>query len=382
MQEGSKSMTYCATRIDKDPLTFFLQESDKNSCLCVADVILRENKDPKEVFAHLIRVATGSKWSHSALLYLISDLSKGFKNTFLVEAQTKGIHITSWRNEVIPFEEFTVGIKRPIIDWYVETPYEQAKHDPCDPEDTLGIGYLRHVRGIAVDLINGLYDRKAVFELTALYAERIARKYMGAIPQIAEAAEAVANLFKKWDEADSSAHSVLRFMCSGLVQYSFFEALRWRIMNDFDRIEHRDAAMSNLSNMHRIIFRDDPKGIIPDYIHKVQTGKLNLHDPTPEEVLDLLKTATPSDFNNSPNLQWCYVILKGVVWQIDKAPPDYQPQSRDEESILGMLGAEQSPKPQRNARSRSAMISSTFSTPTESRIRPGEIPAARSSSSL
>ncbi len=336
-------MTYCATRIDQDPLNYFLKHGHESSFLRVADVVLRENKDPKEVFAHLIRLMTGSKWSHCALLYLISDPAKGFENTFLVEAQTKGIHMTSWRNEVIPFEKFTVGIKRPITDWYVETPDEQAKHDPYDPEDSAGIGYLRHVRGIAVNLIHGLYDRKTVFELTALYAQRVARKYVGGIPQIAEAAGAAADLFKKWDEADTSAHSVVRFMCSGLVQYSFFEALRWRIINAFDRREHRDGAMSNLSNLHRIIFRDDPQGIIQEYIYKVQKGKIDIHNAVPEEVLDLLKTATPADLNNSPNLQWRYVILEGVVWQIDKAPTHYLAQSKDEESVLEMLGSEQAP---------------------------------------
>ncbi|MBV9712266.1 MAG: hypothetical protein JO011_15280, partial [Ktedonobacteraceae bacterium] len=240
----------------------------------------------------MIRFATNSKWSHSAIVYLLSDPYKGFNNTFLIEAKTKGVHIASWRNEVVPFERFTVGIKRPRLDWYRETPREVTHHDPDDPEDMPGIGYLRHVRGIAMDQINGLYDKKTVYELSALYAERVARHHLGAIPQIAEAADRIANLFKKWDEDEASATSVLRFICSGLVQYSFFEALRRRIMNDLDIPENREAAMSNLSNMHRIIFRDDPSGIIPEYIHQVQVGEQDIRQPAPEDVLDLLKTVT------------------------------------------------------------------------------------------
>lgn len=333
-------MRYRATCIDQDPLNYFLESHDEGPFLRVADVVLRENKDPKEIFAAMIRAATGSKWSHSAMVYLLSDQYKGFNNTFLVEARTKGIHIESWRDEVVPFKHFTVGIKRPNLDWYAETPYEISRHDPTDPEDVHGIGYLRHVRGIAVDQINGLFDRKAVYELTALYAKRVAKRHLSAVPQVAEAAEAIANFFKKWDEAESSATSVLRFICSGLVQYSFFEALRRRIMNAFDIPEHREAAISNLSNMQHIIFRDDPDGIVADYIHQVQIGKLDIHDPAPEDVLDLLRTATPADFNNSPNLQWRYVILKGVVWRIDEAPDDYEAQSEDEQSVLDLLTPE------------------------------------------
>src|SRR6266702_1106404 len=158
-------MAYRATRIEQNPLEFFLQEhKDDDPFLQVADVVLRENKNPREVFAHMIRIATGSKWSHSAIVYLTRDPHNGFNNTFLVEAITKGIRIQSWRNEVVPFEQFTVGIKRPRLDWYTENPYEAARHDSRDPEDTHGIGYLRHVRGIALDQLNGFYDHKTVYE--------------------------------------------------------------------------------------------------------------------------------------------------------------------------------------------------------------------------
>ena len=333
-------MAYRAKRIDQDPLNYFLRVGDQGPFLRIGDVVLRENKDPKEMFAHLIRLATGSKWSHSAIIYLTSDPYKGYNNTFLVEAKTKGIHLASWRKEVIPFDEFTVGIKRPRLDWYIENPYERAKHDAHDPEDTHGVAYLRHVRGIAVDQIDGLYDKRTVYELTALYAERAARRHLGTVPQVADVAGRVADLFKKWDASDDTANTVLRFICSGLVQYAFFEALRRRIMNDFDIPEHREAAESNLKNLYRIIFREDPEGIIAEYIQNIQSGKLDIHEPAPEDVLDLLKTATPADFNNSRQLEWCYVILRGAVWQTSEAPDGYQPQSQEEAEVLKLLTPE------------------------------------------
>jgi len=333
-------MAFRATCVSKDPLNYFLQNSDEGPYLRVSDVVLRYDDDPKELFSHLIRIATASKWSHSALLYLLSDPPKGYENTFLVEAMTKGIHIASWRNEVVPFEKFTVGIKRPRVDWYVETPYEISKHDPHDPEDTHAIAYLRHARGIAVDQINGLYDKKTVGEMTALYLKRAASRRLPSLPQVADAADAIANFFKRWDESETTATNVLRFICSGLVQYSFFAALRIRIINDLTKPVHHDAAMSNLSNMDHVIFRDDPEGVVPDYIHQIQSGKLDIAAPVPEDVLDLLKTATPADFNNSTKLEWRYIIREGVIWQIDEAPDNYRPQSEDEATALEMLSEE------------------------------------------
>src|SRR6266700_383425 len=330
-------MRYRAIHIEEDPLNYFLVKSGENQFMHVADVVLRENKDPREVFAHAIRIATGSKWSHSAIVYLTRDPYNGFNNTFLVEAITKGIRIQSWRNEVVPFEQFTVGIKRPRLDWYTENPYEAARHDSRDPEDTHGIVYLRHVRGIALDQLNGFYDHKTVYEMTALFAQRAAKQHFQSVPQVAAAAAAVANLFKKWDESDSATSQVLSFMCSGLVQYSFFEALHRRIINDFDIPVHREVAESNLRNMQCVIFREDPEGIIPNYIRQIQAGELDIHNTAPPDVLDFLKTATPADFNNSLNLGWRYVVLKGVVWQIEEAPDDYTPANLDEQEIVSML---------------------------------------------
>lgn len=333
-------MAYKAIHVSDDPLTYFLQANDEGPYMRVADVVLRANQDPKEVFARMIRIATGSKWSHSAILYLLSDPAKGYDNTFLIEAKTKGVHIASWRNEVVPFEQFNVGIKRPYLDWYVETPYEISRHDPRDPEDGPAISYLRHVRGIAMDHINGLYDHKTVAELAALYAQRAAERHLGGIPIIADVAGTIADFFKKWDENQSDSAAVLQFICSGIIQYSYFEALRRRIVIDMDIPEHRHAAEHNLQHMERIIFRPDPQGLVRDYIHKVQTGELDIHNAAPDDVLDLLKTATPADFNNSTNLEWRYVILKGGVWSIEEASETYEAQSKEEDEVLEQLNPE------------------------------------------
>src|SRR5581483_3126135 len=295
-----------------DPLDYFMPPDETGPRLQISDVVLRINRSRREVFAYLIRSATNSKWSHSALVYLVNDPPRGLENTFLIEARPKGVIMTSWRNEVMPFDEFTVGIKRPKLDWYRENPYEQAKHDPRDPEDTHGIGYLRHVRGIAMDQMHGLYDHKVVWELASLYIERVARRRLSKVPQIAEAADRLAELFKKWDAKSAPDAHVMRFICSGLVQYSFFAALRFRLLKDLQIPAHREYALHNLRNLGRILFREDPDGGMETYIRKILDGTCRLADPVPDDVQDLLKTALPADFNNSPNLQWRYVVLNGA----------------------------------------------------------------------
>jgi hypothetical protein len=337
-KQGIEVMAFRATHVSHEPLDYFLQKRNDSPYLRVSDIVLRCNHDPKELFSRFIRLASNSKWSHSALISLVSDPSEGFHDTFLIEAMTTGIRVASWRHEVMPYEKFTVGIKRPCMEWYVETPHDIAKRNPRDGEDEHGVSYLRHVRGLAIDQINGLYNNKTVYEIAALYVERVAKRRLSKIPQVAEAADALATLFRTWDESDVAHHAtVLRFICSGLIQYSFFEALRQQLIHDFSLPEHRDAARSNLTSLQRIIFREDPEGVVPDYIHRVQIGAMNIADPVPHDVLNLLKTALPADFNNSDHLTWRYIIREGAVWEINERVEDAPPQGKEEQLVLALL---------------------------------------------
>ncbi|MGH2509413.1 MAG: hypothetical protein ACRDHZ_18705 [Ktedonobacteraceae bacterium] len=343
-------MAYRATLVSQDPLEYLMEHDEDGPRLHIADVVLRINNSIREVAAHLIRIATNSKWSHSALVYVVNSPPRGLRNTFLIEAQTQGINFSSWRNEVMPFKEFTVGIKRPKLDWYIENAHEKAKGNPYDQENRHGISYLQHVREVAVDQIHGLYDHKVVGELACLYAERVARRHLGKLPLVAQAAHALADVFKKWGAKNDPRAHVMHFMCSGLVQYSFFTALRYRILHDLHIPEYRENALHNLRNMQRVLYRSDQYQVMSMYIRRLLAEELDLADPVPSEVLDLLKTATPADFNNSPNLEWRYMILNGNVWQIDEAPTGYVAQSKDEAGVLAMLRSEHHPhggKPKR-----------------------------------
>ena len=105
-------MGYRPVCVAGDPLEYFLQEHDEEARVRIADIVVRENKSTRELFSPLIRLATGSPWSHSAIFYLLSDPHQGYDNTFLIEVTTKGARVASWRKEIYPFKQFTVGIKR------------------------------------------------------------------------------------------------------------------------------------------------------------------------------------------------------------------------------------------------------------------------------
>lgn len=334
-------MAYRATYIDRDPVEYFIERDEHGaSRLDVADVVLRANQDPKEIFARMIRFATNSAWSHCALVLLLSNARRGYNSAFLIESMTRGVRLADWRKTIVPYKQYTVGIERLSLDWYAETPYEQARHSPRDPEDAHGALYLRQVRGIALDQVNSLYDRDAIFELTALYIQRIVRRHLPLLPWISWLARWAANFFRRRGAAKSAPGDLEQFICGGLIQYSFFEALRIRILKGLEEDEDRDAALHNLKHMDRVIFCGDPDGVIANYIRQVQLGKIDLADPVPENVLDVLKAATPADFNNSPNLQWVYVILRGKVWEIKEAGDDYEPQSTEEIEVLNLLRPE------------------------------------------
>jgi hypothetical protein len=333
-------MPFRATQVSDDPIGYFASPQEGQAHLRIADVVVRANKNPREVFSRVIRLATQSPFSHSALIYLVPDAQQGFDNTFLVEAVTKGIRVTSWRNELTPLKQFSAGILRPRIGWYAEAPSERACHNSCDPEDLPAIGYLRHVRGIALDQINGLYDNAAVHELMGLYAERIAKRYMSKVPALADMlSQAVKHLEVR--DRRVVPNAVLRFMCSGLVQYSFFEALRRRILAASAEPGGQDAALSNLRHLPRVLFRHDPDGVVEQYAEQVLAGTRDLAAPVPEPVLDLLKTATPADFASSPNLEWRYIVLAGAVWRIEPAPDDYRPGSEEEAVVLQLVEPKQ-----------------------------------------
>ena len=77
-----------------------------------------------------------------------------------------------------------------------------------DPKDGPGITYLRHVRGIALDQINSLYDHQVVAELTALYVQRFAALHWPDRPGLSEMAGKIADFSKKAENSNSASKPI------------------------------------------------------------------------------------------------------------------------------------------------------------------------------
>src|SRR5437588_213949 len=107
-QAGRQEKVFRATRLSSNPLVFVAQDKGAGLFLRSANIILRENHDSKDIFADLIRMATGGVWSHSALLCSLGSPSSGLNETFLIESRPRGTQLVSWRKEVVPFDQFTV----------------------------------------------------------------------------------------------------------------------------------------------------------------------------------------------------------------------------------------------------------------------------------
>jgi len=78
-----------AIQVSDDPVAYFASPTQGDVHLRIANVVLRANKNPREVFSRVIRLAAHRPFSHSALIYLVSDSEQGFDNTFQFEAVTK-----------------------------------------------------------------------------------------------------------------------------------------------------------------------------------------------------------------------------------------------------------------------------------------------------
>jgi hypothetical protein len=334
-----------AIRVADNEADYFRQKSDAGPFLRTGDILLRYSPGHRHIFTDFIRLATQSKWSHSALIYLEPDPNGEYEQICIVDSTPEtGTRSIGLAQEIQPLRKHIEGVKQLRLDWYVETPQEAAERAGSDA-DVHGITYLRKVRDVALAQVHSLYDHKTIWELTALYFERMAKHRLGFMPQVADMLGAVEKLLEKWDEASSEKHHWLQFICSGVVQYSFFEALRQHILANLDIPANRQAALSNLNHLQHVVFCDDPDGYIADYIREVQTGKRDLAEGVPEKVLNVLRTATPADFNNSPRLQWRYIVNKRQVWQIYEATEHEEaaPQSKEEREILALMKPDTGP---------------------------------------
>ncbi len=248
---------------DKEPIPvrdFLAQDKLKH-----ADIVLCRGK--KSLFSRLIRWATKSNFSHAAIVFVIPDKDKGFENTFLIESVTSGVDITDLRHYAVDkWREYDVAIKRLEAPWFSDDP---------GSEDI-----RRLVRGSMLDFIKAEYDFLTVWRLALKVAQRL---LFGVRVRLFGLEPTLRSTYARKKLAPGY------FICSGFVQYAFYDAVR------------RLVTKGRLTPAHlREVIFHPPTSARPD------TAKL--------------LSTTPEELAQAEQLSWKYVIIDRYVYEVtDKA---------------------------------------------------------------
>jgi Permuted papain-like amidase enzyme, YaeF/YiiX, C92 family len=175
----------------------FLAESDLH--LRTGDIVLSRSRT---FTSWLIRYATGSQFSHAALVFLVAKPEEGFNNTFLLESVSSGVGLANLRDYI--------GGRRATSDIAIL----RLEGEGLDES------YFKKVRGLMLDHVRSGYDYGRVMRLglSAAFGMRL-------------------GWFKlKGGERSSMRNAVVRtrrrlirwvppqFICSGFIQYGLLKA--------------------------------------------------------------------------------------------------------------------------------------------------------------
>ncbi len=238
---------------DVSPYTVSQFLNSANLHLRKGDIVL--SRSPT-LTSWLIRKATGSSFSHAALVFLVSEPAEGYDNTFLLESTGNGVGLANLRHYICG--------KNPNSEIAILRFKDQS----------LGPVFFNRVRGLMLDHVQAEYDYGVIARLTLsiFFGARLGyakiRKGSGAAMQTA--VERTRRRILKWLPP--------QFICSGFIQYGLLKA----------------AAREGL-DPHTVILRD------------------GLDANSTDELL----AVTPDDVSHSEKLQWLYVARRGWVYEAD-----------------------------------------------------------------
>jgi Permuted papain-like amidase enzyme, YaeF/YiiX, C92 family len=237
---------------DSLPQTVSTFLKSANQHLRKGDIVL--SRSPT-LTSWLIRKATNSSFSHAALVFLVSEPSEGYDNTFLLESSSNGVGLAN-------LQHYISG-KKPKS--------EIAILRFKNPE--LGPAFFNRVRGLMLDHVQAEYDYGVIMRLTLsiFFGARLsyAKIRKGSDTAMQTAVERTKKRLRKWLPP--------QFICSGFIQYGLIKA----------------AAHQGL----------DPSLVI------LRQG-LDIHSG------DELLAVTPDDVSHSEKLQWLYVARRGWVYNV------------------------------------------------------------------
>lgn len=239
-----------------------------------ADVVLtRKNRDIK---SWLIRFATKGSFSHAALVFLVPHLEKGFNNSFVIESASGGVDLTNFADYVND-RRSVIGIKRLNVPWFTD-------EVQCA------------VRGRMLNSIKSTYDYATIFRLAR---ELLADLAFGIKSRVLGPSKAIRSSYEKHIQPPN------KFICSGLVQLGFVHTL-------LDMAGDKRLPPEFLSD---IVFREDLREFLPaDWNEFSADEQHEIMWEFATGFADLLEAATPEDLAASPQLEWVYVIRRGMVF--------------------------------------------------------------------
>jgi hypothetical protein len=239
-----------------------------------ADVVL--TRRDWDLTSWVIRWATGSPFSHAALVFTGPQFESGYTNTFVIEAGTGGVDLTNLRDYIADKSSF-LAIKRFKKAWFDEP--KQAR-----------------VRGLLLDKIKATYNFWAVGHILRnlwFGVERTVRGDKGTIRKFRE---------REWDAPNE-------YICSGLVQIGFVEAI----------LEYIKAGQLPPAALNDVVFEPVAATRLPE---KDDWGYLDPESSKTTAVLfrkqnfDALESVTPEDLAASDKLEWLYFIKNGLVYKV------------------------------------------------------------------
>ena len=239
-----------------------------------SDVVLtRKNRDLK---SWLIRWATSGSFSHAALVFLVPHQERGFNNAFVIESASSGVDLTNFMDYVSDRRSI-VGIKRMTKPWFNE-------EVQC------------RVRGRMLNTIKSTYSYATVVrlarELLADIASGVKSRIYGPVRAIQT-------------RRDRQIAPPNKFICSGLVQMGFVQTL-------VDMVGEKRLPPEFLAD---IVFREDLRQFLPsDWNEFTAEEQSEIMWDFATGFTDLMEAATPEDLASSPQLEWIYVIKRGLVY--------------------------------------------------------------------
>jgi hypothetical protein len=239
-----------------------------------ADIVL--TRRDWDLASWVIRWATNSPFSHAAMVFTGPQFESGYSSTFVIEAGTGGVDLTNLRDYIADRSAF-LAIKRFRREWFDEP--KQAR-----------------VRGLLLDKIKASYNYWAIGHIMRNLWFGVERSVRGDKDAI-----------QSYRERDWAAPN--EFICSGLVQVGFVEAV----------IEYIKSDELPPGSLNEVVFEPVAATRLPekgDWAYLDPEASKSTAVLFRKQNFNALEAVTPENLAASDKLEWLYFIKEGLVYKV------------------------------------------------------------------